>query len=86
MASARSDGEFQLELPMRPEVFEVALHYYDPAGVIVCPPDVDVAEVVDACDYLMIPATTRTIACRNLGANRGASTRLGLWIVCDAPL
>ena len=65
-ARARSDGEFQLELPMRPEVLEVVLHFYD-RGVIQCPPDIDVAEVVDACDYMLIPPSTKTIAYRNMG-------------------
>ena len=51
---------------MRPEVLEVVLHFYD-RGVIQCPPDIDVAEVVDACDYMLIPPSTKTIAYRNMG-------------------
>lgn len=53
---------------MRLEAFEAALHYYE-AGCVVCPLDMDVAELVDACDYLLIPTTAKTISCRNVGSS-----------------
>jgi hypothetical protein len=54
-------------VPVRPEVLAVVLPYYE-RDIMMCPPDVDVAEVVDACDYLLLPATTESIQCRNMGA------------------
>lgn len=47
--------------------FRVALEYYT-LGQMRCPPNVSVAELRDACDYLLIPFNASTVKCENLRA------------------
>ncbi|KAK5965490.1 BTB/POZ Domain-containing protein [Trichostrongylus colubriformis] len=47
--------------------FRVALEYYT-HGQMRCPPNISVAELRDACDYLLIPFNASTVKCQNLHA------------------
>ena len=80
LARANSQGSFALEnTHIAADALLCALSYYRNGGTIVCPPDLDVEDLVEACEYLMIDVSLKTISCRNLGklmhvlSNRGAA-------------
>lgn len=60
-------GEYDLLDGISASCFRAILDFYR-QGVIACPPTVTVQELREACDYLLIPFTARTIKCQNLRA------------------
>ena len=54
---------------IKPAVFLAVLEYYE-EGRIVVPHDMELEQVIDACEYFMIPISIQTISCvQGLGTN-----------------
>lgn len=65
MTKPNEKGEYSLAQGVTSEIFSIVLEFYK-QGVIRCPPSVQVADLREACDYLLIPFNDRTIRCQNL--------------------
>ena len=60
-------GEYELADGLSAAVFNAVLEFYKGnGGIIRCPPSVSVAELREACDYLLLPFDASTIKCQNL--------------------
>eukprot|EP00732_Lithocolla_globosa_P005213 Lithocolla_globosa_v1_NODE_5241_length_1276_cov_32.660115.p1 type:complete len:286 gc:universal NODE_5241_length_1276_cov_32.660115:1246-389(-) len=72
--------EYTIEYNVRPVIFQSILGYYD-NGKVVCPSNVDLDDLLTACEYFLIPIDLNTIVCRDLGklmhyfSDRGARKR-----------
>lgn len=60
-------GEYDVLDGVSAVAFRAILEYYR-TGQIRCPPTLPLSELREACDYLMIPFTAKTIQCHNLHA------------------
>jgi BTB/POZ domain-containing protein 10 len=67
------------------DVFRAVLDYYK-SGVLKCPPNVPIAEIREACDYLLLPFDATTVKCQNLRgllhelSNEGARCQFELFL------
>ncbi|KFD51043.1 hypothetical protein M514_08084 [Trichuris suis] len=58
-------GEYVVADGISPNCFRAVLEYFT-RGVINCPPNVPVAELREACDYLLVPFNAETVHCADL--------------------
>ncbi|XP_072032144.1 BTB/POZ domain-containing protein KCTD20-like [Amphiura filiformis] len=58
-------GEFEVAHGISAEIFSSVMDFYK-TGYIRCPPSIPVADLREACDYLLIPFTEDTVKCKNL--------------------
>ena len=65
----KDSGEYTVEYEIEPLLFRAILGYYD-HGVIRCTNDSNLFELLQACEYFMIPVSTKTIICRNIGEHQ----------------
>ncbi|CAG0889409.1 unnamed protein product [Darwinula stevensoni] len=64
-AKRNERGEYEVAEGLSATLFCAVLDYYK-TGAIRCPPSVSVAELREACDYLLLPFDADTIKCQNL--------------------
>jgi len=73
-------GEYEINVPISSSIFKAILEYYT-EGVVRCPPCVSIGQLRSACEYFIIPFSTKTIKSFNLGSlmheisNDGAQER-----------
>ncbi|KAK6048510.1 K+ channel tetramerization domain protein [Cooperia oncophora] len=67
MVTPNERNEFVVADGTTAACFRVALEYYT-HGQMRCPPNISVAELRDACDYLLIPFNASTVKCQNCNA------------------
>ncbi|CAK9304696.1 unnamed protein product [Gordionus sp. m RMFG-2023] len=60
-------GEFEVGEGISSTLFKAILDYYK-KGIITCPPGIGIAELKEACDYLLVPFDPQTIRCSDLGS------------------
>lgn len=67
MVTPNANDEFEVAEGLSANCFRAVLEYYT-SGVMRCPPSVSVAELREACDYLLIPFNAETVKSHNLRA------------------
>jgi len=59
------DGEYEVAKGVSANIFRALMDYYK-VGVVTCPSSESIHELREACDYLMIPFSEKTIRTQNL--------------------
>jgi hypothetical protein len=80
LSKASGSGDYVLSHSTSPATFKAILDFYK-HGYMRCPPNVAVAELRDACEYLLIPFNHQSVRCEDMGkflhelSNNGAKVQ-----------